>query len=46
MDEYIKQLLAEMSDPTLHDVVKNILDEPIPEVVKECLLKPLKPGKY
>ena len=46
MDEYIEQLLAEIPDPTLHDVVKNILDEPIPEAVKERLLKPLKPGKY
>ena len=46
MDEYIEQLLAEMSDPTLHDVVKNILDEPINEAVKKRLLKPLKPGRY
>ena len=33
MDEYIEQLLAEMPDSAFHDVVKNILDEPIPEVV-------------
>ena len=46
IDEYIEQLLAKTSDMTLHDVVKNILDEPIPEAVKERLLKPLKPGKY
>ena len=48
MDEYIEQLLAEMPDEksTLHDVVKNILDEPIPETVKRRLLKPLQPGKY
>ena len=45
MDKYIEQLLAEIPDPTFHDVIKNILDEPIPEAVKEHLLKPLKPGK-
>ena len=46
MDEYIEQLLAEMPESTLHDVVKNILDEPIPEAVKGHLLKPLQPRKY
>ena len=46
MDEYIEQLLAEMPDSALHDVVKNILDEPIPEAVKKRLLKPLQPRKY
>ncbi|KAK3794857.1 hypothetical protein RRG08_001008 [Elysia crispata] len=46
MDEYIEQLLAEMPDSALHDVVKNILDEPIPEAVKRRLLKPLQPKKY
>ena len=46
MDEYIEQILAEMPDSTLHDVVKNILDEPIPEAVKGRLLKPLQPSKY
>ena len=48
MDEYIEQLLAEMPDnqSTLHDVVKNILDEPISDSVKARLLKPLQPGKY
>ena len=46
MDEYIEQILAEMPDSTLHDVVKNILDEPIPEAVKGRLLKPLQPRKY
>ncbi len=46
MDAYIEQILAEMPDSTLHDVVRNILDEPIPEVVKGCLLKPLQPRKY
>ncbi|KAK3782744.1 hypothetical protein RRG08_037743 [Elysia crispata] len=46
MDEYIEQILAEMPDSTLHDVVKNILDEPIPEAVKRRLLKPLQPRKY
>ena len=40
MNEYIEQLLVETSDTTLHDVVENILDEPIPEAVKERLLKP------
>ncbi|KAK3748543.1 hypothetical protein QZH41_001377 [Actinostola sp. cb2023] len=34
-----------MSDKTLHRVVKNILDEPIPEAVKKESLKPLLPGK-
>ena len=46
MDEYIEQILAEMPDPTLHDVVRNILDEPIPAAVKRRLLKPLQPRKY
>ena len=46
MDKYIEQILAEMPDSTLHDVVKNILDEPIPEAVKGRLLKPLQPRKY
>ncbi|KAK3765304.1 hypothetical protein RRG08_027310 [Elysia crispata] len=46
MDEYIEQLLAEMPDSTLQDVVKNILDEPIPEAVKRRLLKPPQPRKY
>ena len=46
MDEYIEQILAEIPDSTLHDVVKNILDEPIPEAVKRRLLKPLQPRKY
>ena len=48
MDEYIEQLLAEMPDnqSTLHEVVKNILDEPISDSVKARLLKPLQPGKY
>ena len=48
MDDYIEQLLAEMADEksTLHDVVQNILDEPIPDSVKGRLLKPLYPEKY
>ena len=48
MDEYIEQILAEMPDEqsTLHDVVRNILDEPIPEAVKWRLLKPLQPREY
>ena len=45
MDEYIDQLLAEMPEPA-QKVVRNILDEPIPDTVKRCLLKPLYPGKY
>ena len=48
MDEYIEQLLAELypDNPTLHDVVQNILDQPIPDSAKARLLKPLQPGKY
>ena len=46
MDEYIEQILAEMSDSALRDVVRNILDEPIPEAVKRRLLRPLQPRKY
>ena len=47
MDEYIEQLLAEMPgrQSTLHDVVRNIMDEPIPVAIKRRLLKPLMPGK-
>ena len=47
MDEYIDQLLAEMQMPEpAQIVVRNILDEPIPETVKRRLLKPLFPKKY
>ena len=46
MDEYLEQLLAEMPDSAIRNVIQNILDEPIPEVVKRRLLKPLKPSKY
>ena len=46
MDAYIEQILAEMPDSTLHDVVRNILDESIPKAVKGRLLKPLQPRKY
>ena len=47
MDEYIEQLLAEMQAPAvLQDVVRNILDAPIPEAVKKRLLKPLLPEAY
>ena len=46
MDEYIEQLLAEMPDSAFQDVVKNILNEPIPEAVKRRLLRPLQPRKY
>ena len=45
MDEYIDRLLAEMPEPA-QKVVRNILDEPIPETVKRRLLKPLYLGKY
>jgi len=38
MDEYLED-----KPPTLWTVVQNILDEPIPEVVKKRLLKPLLP---
>ena len=44
MDEYIEQLSAEMPESTLKGVVRNILDEPIPETVKSRLLNPLLPG--
>ena len=43
MNEYIERLVAEMPDPTLHDLVKNIMDEPIPETIKVRLLQPLRP---
>ena len=47
MDEYIDQLLAEMQMPEpAQKVVRNILDEMIPETVKRRLLKPLFPKKY
>ena len=46
MDEYLEQILAEMPDSALQDVVRNILDEPIPEAVKRRLLRPLQPRKY
>ena len=45
MDEYIDQLLAEIPEPA-QKVVRNILDELIPETVKRRLHKPLYPGKY
>ena len=47
MDEYINQLLAEMpgEQSTLHDVVENIIDEPISGAIKRRLLKPLLPEK-
>ena len=44
MDEFIEQLLAEMPEPD-QEVVRNIMDEPIPGAVKQRLLKPLLPGK-
>ena len=47
MDEYIAQLLAEMQIPDpVQKVVRNILDESIPEAMKERLLIPLLPNKY
>ena len=44
MDDYIDQILAEMPDLPLYDVVKPIMDEPIPETIKACLLQPLRLG--
>ena len=47
MDKYIDQLLAEMQMPEpAQKVVRNILDESIPETVKRRLLQPLFPTKY
>ena len=47
MDEYINQLLSEMQIPEpAQKVVRNILNEPIPETVKRHLLKPLFPKQY
>ena len=47
MDEYIDQHLAEMQMPEpAQKVIRNILDEPIPETVKRRLLKPLFPKIY
>ena len=46
MDAYIEQLQAQIPDSALRNVVKNILDEPIPKAVKRRLLKPLQPRKY
>ena len=47
MDEYIDQLLAEMQMPgPAQEVVRNILDESIPETVKRRLFKPLFLNKY
>ena len=42
-DEYIDWLLSSNQDAILQSVARNILDEPIPEAVKERLLKPLLP---
>jgi len=39
----IDWLLSSNHDPILQTVVQNILDEPIPEIVKKRLLKPLPP---
>ena len=47
MDEYIHHILAEMQMPKpAKKVIRNILDEPIPETVKTRLTKPLFPKKY
>ena len=42
IEELIAEILAEMPEKhsTLHDVVQNIMDEPIPDSVKVRLLKP------
>ena len=46
-EQYIMQLLAENAPEAgpLREVVQNILDEPIPQRVKEQLSKPLLPEK-
>ena len=46
-EQYIMQLLAENVPAAgpLREVVQNILDEPVPQRVKERLSKPLLPGK-
>ena len=46
-EQYIMQLLAENAPAAgpLREVFQNILDEPVPQRVKERLLKPLLPGK-
>ena len=46
-DQYMMQLLAENAPAAgpLREVVQNILDEPVPQRVKERLSKPLLPGK-
>ena len=46
-EQYMMQLLAENAPAAgpLHEVVQNILDEPVPQQVKERLSKPLLPGK-
>ena len=46
-EQYIMQLLAEnaLAAEPLREVVQNILDEPVPQRVKERLSKPLLPGK-
>ncbi|GFR66063.1 hypothetical protein ElyMa_005547700 [Elysia marginata] len=46
MDEYVEKKLVDMPDSPIHDVIRNILDEPIPEAIKRRLLKPLQPRKY
>ena len=47
MDEYSDQILAEIDMPKpSQKIVIYILDEPIAEIVKRGLLKPLYPGKY
>jgi len=46
-EQYIMQLLAENAPAAgpLREVVQNILDEPVPQRVRERLSKPLLPGK-
>ena len=43
-EQYLKQLLAETTPASgpIRGVVQNILEEPIPEEVKERLLRPLR----
>ena len=46
-EQHIMQLLAENAPAAgpLREVVQNILDEPVPQRVKERLSKPLLPAK-
>ena len=46
MDDYVSELLDDIyADPVLKKVVRNIIEDPIPEAVKARLLKPLRPSE-